>query len=121
MGKHVVCPAVDLPPGATKIVEVGRTSIGVLNVGGRLHAVRNMCPHRGAPLCLGSVSGRMLDSAPGEFIWGDEGKILRCPWHGRQFDIETGRAVQDPQTQRVRVYPAWIEDDLVVIEAGERR
>jgi 3-phenylpropionate/trans-cinnamate dioxygenase ferredoxin subunit len=60
----------------------------------------------------------MLDSPPGEFAWGEEGKIIRCPWHGRQFDIETGRAIQDPKTQRVRVYPVWLEDDLVVIDAG---
>ena len=31
-------------------------SIGVFNVQGQYYALRNQCPHQGAPLCRGKVS-----------------------------------------------------------------
>jgi nitrite reductase/ring-hydroxylating ferredoxin subunit len=35
--------------------------------------------------------------------------MLRCPWHGWQFDIKTGQAWCDPETLKVRNYPVAIE------------
>ena len=51
MAVHVVARVSELPPGARRIVEIGRRSIGVFNVNGKLYALRNACPHQGAPLC----------------------------------------------------------------------
>ena len=113
----VVGRADELPPGACRIVEVGGRSIGVLNVDGRYHALRNVCPHQGAPLCEGTVSGTMVPSAPHEYVYGLEGRVLRCPWHKFEFDLETGRALHDPERWRVKVYPVAVEDGLVVVEA----
>src|SRR3712207_6863167 len=48
--RHVVCPAAALPPGQRRIVQVAGRSIGLFNVGGRLFALHNGCPHRGGPL-----------------------------------------------------------------------
>src|SRR5687768_15644000 len=50
---HFVCRTDELPPGERKIVSANGRSIGVFNVGGRYYALRNLCPHRAAPLCLG--------------------------------------------------------------------
>jgi nitrite reductase/ring-hydroxylating ferredoxin subunit len=101
---HVVAPTSDLPPGARRIIEVEGRSIGVFNIGGRFYALRNTCPHQGAPLCLGSIGGTMVESKPGEYLWAREGEILRCPWHGWEFDITNGQSVFNPHRTRVRSY-----------------
>lgn len=110
MPVHVVAKVGDLPPGRRKIVEIDGRSIGVFNVGGRFYALRNTCPHQGAPLCLGSLSGTALPSRPGEYVWGREGEILSCPWHGWEFDITTGRSVFNPHRTRVRSYEVTVHE-----------
>lgn len=87
-----------------------------MNVDGRLFAFRNVCPHQGAPLSAGVVGGTMLPSAPHEYVYGMEGRILRCPWHKFEFDLETGCSLHDPQTMRVATYPITNEDGVVVVE-----
>ena len=114
--KHVVCPVDELPSGSRKIVDVGGRSIGVFNVEGRYHAIRNVCPHHGAPLCLGELTGTMLPTPPYQYEWGRDSEILVCPWHGYEFDITTGRTLYDPSDLRVKVYPVSVEDGMVVFE-----
>jgi len=58
----VVCPEVELPPGARTLLEHGRHQIAVFNIDGRLYAVRNRCPHNGGPLCHGRIGGTRLPS-----------------------------------------------------------
>jgi nitrite reductase/ring-hydroxylating ferredoxin subunit len=109
MGRHIVGHVSELPPGERRVVEVGGRSIGVFNVHGQFYALRNRCPHQGAPLCLGAIKGMALPSKPGEYRWGREGEILRCPWHGWEFDIMSGRSIFNPHRTRVRTYEVTIE------------
>ena len=109
MGAHAVCRLSELPPGERRIVDVEGRSIGVFNVAGELYALRNVCPHQGAPLCRGLVTGTMADSKPGEFDWQREGEILRCPWHGWEFELKSGRSVFNPHRTRVRSYQVTVE------------
>jgi 3-phenylpropionate/trans-cinnamate dioxygenase ferredoxin subunit len=101
----------ELAPGDRKIVEAEGRSIGVFNVHGTFHALRNSCPHQAAPLCLGSIKGMTMPSKPGEYIWAREGEILRCPWHGWEFDITTGRSIFNPHRTRVKAYDVTVEHD----------
>lgn len=110
MSVHPVATVGELPPGSRKIVEVDGRSIGVFNVGGRFYALRNTCPHQGAPLCLGAIGGTMADSAPGEYTPARDGEILACPWHGWEFDITTGRSIFNPHRTRVRSYEVTVQD-----------
>lgn len=109
--RHVICPAEDLPPGQRRIVEIGGRSIGIFNLDGEYHALRNLCPHQRAPLCEGAVSGTTLPSPPGEFHYGHEGEIIRCPWHGWEFNIKTGRSVFNPHRMRVKTYQVTVESE----------
>jgi nitrite reductase/ring-hydroxylating ferredoxin subunit len=111
MGRHIIGRVSELPPGERRIVEVAGRSIGVFNVHGKYYALRNRCPHQGAPLCLGAIKGMALPSKPGEYVWGREGEILRCPWHGWEFDILTGRSIFNPHRVRVRTYEVSVEPD----------
>jgi nitrite reductase/ring-hydroxylating ferredoxin subunit len=119
MTAHAVARLSEVPPGERKIVEVGGRSIGVFNVGGRFYALRNVCPHQGAPLCRGSIQGTAIESKPGEYRWGREGEILRCPWHGWEFDITTGRSVFNPHKTRVRAYEVTIAGNADADESVE--
>ena len=125
--RHVVGRAADLGPGERMIVEVARRSIGIFNANGAFYALRNRCPHQGAPLAEGIVSGTCLPSAPGEFVYAREGEILRCPWHAWEFDLTTGRSIHNPHRCRVSSYEVREaqEDDERVdtyelkVEAGD--
>ncbi len=114
MGRHVVGRASELPPGARIIVEVEGRSIGVFNVHGRYYALRNRCPHQAAPLCLGAIKGMTLPSKPGEYVWARDGEILRCPWHGWEFDIRSGEFLVNPKI-RARTYPVTVENEAVYV------
>ena len=118
--KHLVGIVEDFPPGERCIVTVAQRSIGIFNVKGTYYAVKNVCIHNQAPVCLGEVDGAYLPSAPDEYIWGMEGQVLRCPWHGWEFDIATGCSLFDRQT-RLTTYPVSVEDGRILIEIGGKR
>ena len=108
MAAHRVCQLSELPPGERRIVDAEGRSIGVFNVDGRLYAIRNACPHQGAALCRGLLTGTMMPSAPGTFDWQRDGEIIRCPWHGWEFDVTTGRSVFNPHRLRVKRYDVTV-------------
>ena len=107
--RYRVCTTEELQPGERKIVDAGGRSIGVFNVGGSYHALLNLCPHQRGPLCLGQVTGTMLPSEVGEFRYDLEGRIIRCPWHGWEFDLTTGKSVFKPDRVKLKVYPVTVE------------
>jgi 3-phenylpropionate/trans-cinnamate dioxygenase ferredoxin subunit len=110
MPRHAVALVAEIPPGERLIVEIAGRSIGVFNVDGRFFAVRNSCPHQGGQLCLGRTVGLATAERPGDIRYEREGEILRCPWHGWEFDLATGRSVFDPARTRVKSYPVEIEE-----------
>jgi nitrite reductase (NADH) small subunit len=99
MKRHQVAKAGEIPVGGRKIVMAGRLEVGIFNVAGEIKAYRNACPHAGAPVCTGKISGTSQPSKVYEYIYGSEGFILRCPWHGWEFDLRTGRHLVDPENQ----------------------
>ena len=115
--RDVVAQVAQIPPGSRLIVEIAGRSIGVFNVDGRFYAVRNSCPHQGGQLCLGRTVGLAMAERPGEIRYEREGEILRCPWHGWEFDLNTGKALFDTAKSRLVTYPVSVEDGEVVIEA----
>lgn len=99
----------EFPPGTRRIVTVGGRSIGVFNIAGRFYALRNRCPHQGAPLCVGKVKGTTLAGRPYEYVYGRDQEILQCPWHGWEFEIATGRTSFNPHRLRVKTYDVSVE------------
>ena len=60
----------DIPPGERLITTVAGRSVGVFNVNGSFYALKNVCIHNQAPVCLGDVAGAYLSSAPDKFVLG---------------------------------------------------
>jgi nitrite reductase/ring-hydroxylating ferredoxin subunit len=110
MVRHMVCPVQELALGERKLVKLEGRSIGVFNIHGEFFALRNNCPHQGAELCKGEIQGIMLPSEPGEYAYGRDGEIVRCPWHGWEFDIKTGESVFDPFQCHVKTYEVEVVD-----------
>jgi nitrite reductase/ring-hydroxylating ferredoxin subunit len=108
--RHVVAHVSEIPAGKRKIVTIAGRSIGIFNVNGAFYAVRNSCPHQGGELCLGPTVGLATADRPGQIHYSREGEILRCPWHGWEFDLATGRSVFDPNRTRVKSYPVEVEE-----------
>lgn len=94
-------PAVSPPaPGACVRVDVRGTPVAVFNVAGTFYAIAARCPHRGGPLDRGPVSGT----------------IVTCPWHGSQFDLNTGAVTRGPAVSGVTHYPARVVDGVLRLE-----
>jgi 3-phenylpropionate/trans-cinnamate dioxygenase ferredoxin subunit len=119
--KHAVGRLEDFPPGSIEIREIASRSVGIVNTGSKLYAVLNLCPHARAPVCEGTLTGTMLPCSPGEVAWGMENRILRCPWHGWEFDLEdNGKSVFTGYRGRVRMYPVSVDGGTVSVEMNER-
>ncbi|MGZ4796369.1 MAG: thiamine pyrophosphate-dependent enzyme [Acidimicrobiia bacterium] len=71
---HKVADLDDLPDGRVRTVLAGRHSLALTRVGDAYGALDNHCPHQGGPLGEGSI----------------EKGLLRCPWHGYDYDPLTG-------------------------------
>ncbi len=74
----------NLPPGQTRMVDVGQCPILLVNDQGVFYALQGLCGHQNLPLAGGKVWQGVLD----------------CPWHHFQYDIRTGENLY-PR----RVYP----------------
>ena len=134
MAKHVVAAVGEIPPGTRRLAEVNGRAIVVFNLAGEFFALANRCPHRGGSLFHGRQTGLVESDGPGKYCYSRPGEIIRCPWHGWEFDIRTG---QSPARIRARSYavsvqpgtrlvagpyvaetvPVTVEDDYVVVEA----
>jgi 3-phenylpropionate/trans-cinnamate dioxygenase ferredoxin subunit len=99
----------EFPPGTRRVVEIDGRSIGVFNLRGEFYALRNSCPHQGAPLCLGMILGRVSAERPYAPAYDEDQAVIKCPWHGWEFDLRTGRSVFNPHRVRVRAYDVTVE------------
>ncbi len=100
--KIAVCPAAELPPGATRLVEHDGRKIGVFNCDGAYYAIEDRCSHDNGPL------------AEGEFE--PETCTVECPRHGSLFDLRTGRPKTLPAFAPVQTFPIDVEDDTITLE-----
>lgn len=117
MSRHVVARADEIPPGGRKLVEVRGRPIVIFNLGGDFHGLLDRCPHQGGPLSRGRLTGLVeADGEPGRYCWSREGEILRCPWHGWEFDIRTGRSRCEPDRIGTRSYDVTVEPGAAVLE-----
>lgn len=115
--RQVVCQQGEIAPGTTRGATIGRTDVVIVRTNsGSLHAFHGYCPHQGGPLSAGCLRGTTLPSDPGVYRYGREGEILRCPWHGFEFDVLSGRCVADGERLGLRAFAVATEGDDVVVE-----
>lgn len=113
--KYEVAEVGEIEVGSCKIVTVNGRSIGIYNDGKKYYAIRNVCPHEQAELCKGTFSGTTMPSKPHEYIYGMEGEVLLCPWHGWEFNINNGECIGDPK-YKVKTYEVSVENNRVMVQ-----
>ena len=91
--------ASELTPGTMRRVVVDRQRVLVVNVGGVIYALRDMCGHRGAPLSTGTLIGH----------------VIECPLHYATFDVRTGKLLSGPASADIPTYDVRVEDDTVLV------
>ena len=116
--RHRVGAVADFAERELAIREVGGRSIGVFREEDRFYAMLNVCPHRAAPVCQGTITGTMLPSEPGTFVPGLDGQVLRCPWHGWEFDVRSGESIGPVDKRNLTMLPVSVEDGVVYAELG---
>lgn len=97
------------------IVKIGNRSIGIVKTNGGFYGIANRCPHQGAPLCEGEITGTMLPSDPDTLEYGLEDAVLRCPWHGWEFMLSDGSTVGNTSRKRVKSYRVEVEGGCVYL------
>lgn len=111
----------DFTDGRRVMVTVGSREVFVFERDGRFHAFENVCRHMGGPVGEGMLVGKV------EAVLDEDGALLRerfstteihiaCPWHGWEYDIETGVCAADPRI-RLRRFDAITRGDEVYVSA----
>ncbi len=112
--KTLVCRADEIAPGAPLIVKIRGLGVGLFKIGNDIHAMLNVCPHRGAPLCEGPQCGTTISDDTGAILYHRDNEIVRCAWHGWEFDIVTGTSLVDPKVS-ARVFPVSVDAGNVYV------
>jgi nitrite reductase/ring-hydroxylating ferredoxin subunit len=107
--------AAEIPVGSAKCVSLGSQRLAIFNVGGAYYGIGNRCPHSGGPLCEGIITGALEYLGDRVVRWGRDGEIVRCPWHGWEFDITTGISITEPGL-RVPSYPVSVVEGALVVD-----
>jgi nitrite reductase/ring-hydroxylating ferredoxin subunit len=81
----------------------------VFKVEGRVYALLNRCPHKGAELCRGDVIDPVVSDFPGDVRLESGMKLLACPLHGWEYDMETGQSWFDPVQGRARPFDVQVQ------------
>ncbi|MEN9323463.1 MAG: hypothetical protein RL699_1243 [Bacteroidota bacterium] len=97
-----VCSTDELPPNSHKIVAVGKRKIVLFHYNQKITAIANACLHKAGPLGLGQVSEKY------------DGLYVSCPWHGWEYNIETGSAPPGYPDQQA-VYEIKIEAETILV------
>lgn len=110
MARHVVGLASAVASGERHVAEVAGRKVVIFNLDGEFFGLFNRCPHQGGDLCLGRTTGLVeAGSEPGEYSYTRRGEILRCPWHGWEFDIRTGKSRAEPGRIRAKTYEVEVK------------
>ena len=94
----------DLQAGEMKEVSVAETRVLLARVGDRFHAVSAACPHYGAPLVEGVLSGERVV----------------CPWHHACFNVTDGELEEPPALDALVSYDVRVEDEHVYVSIPEK-
>ncbi|WP_102348968.1 Rieske (2Fe-2S) protein [Bacillus sp. Marseille-P3661] len=114
MTKYPVAKVSEIKKNGRIIVEVKGMEIGIFHVNGEYFAWRNFCPHAAAPICKGRITGTRLPSMVYEYKYGNDDQIIRCPWHGWEFNLETGQHLAEPDV-KLRGYPVEVDGEDICL------
>jgi nitrite reductase/ring-hydroxylating ferredoxin subunit len=116
MTRHVVAAVADFPPGTRRLVTINDRAIVVFNIDGGYFGLFDRCPHNGGSLSQGVITGLLQSAEPGAYAYTRQGEIIRCPWHGWEFDIKSGQSFCRAIRARARPFPVKVEAGSEIVE-----
>ncbi len=97
---HPAAKVQDIPENSGVECRINGRSIAIFKLqNGELHAISNLCPHRGASLVTGELRG----------------KTITCPLHAWKYDVTNGKN-QDQADDQTLCYKLKVEGDQVFVE-----
>jgi pyruvate oxidase len=98
----------ELPEGRVKTVTASIHSMALTHIDGAYYAMENRCPHQGGPLGEGSIEASKDGSC-----------MLRCPWHGWDFDPKTGLPPGGHEDTGQQMFPVEMREDGIYVAVEE--
>ncbi len=89
----------DVKPGKMFRVKLEGKLLLLANVEGTIHACDEMCTHEEVSLALGAL----------------QGNCIKCSLHGSRFDLLTGKPLDEPADEDLRIYPVKIEANTILV------
>ena len=80
-------------------VIVNGKEVAVINLGGTIYAMDDICSHAYASMSDGYI----------------EGDCIECPLHGAQFNIKTGKAETPPASEDLATYEVKIDGSNILV------
>src|SRR5919106_4268662 len=113
--KQAVCRKDELGPGEMTSGQIGPIKVVVIRANdGSLHALVAKCLHQGGPLDKGKLYEHISSTEDvGQYVAYDGQEILKCPWHGYEYDLKTGCVIADP-SRRLQTFQVREEGDDIV-------
>lgn len=109
-----VCALDDLSEGTPLIRGVRKgISVVLIRIGDHVVALSAKCPHRGAPLEMGTVRG-IAESNDAGVVMDEERHVLICPWHHWEWSLSDGRDIYENR-HCVRIFKSDVVDGRVRI------
>jgi nitrite reductase/ring-hydroxylating ferredoxin subunit len=114
--KQVICAADELKPGEMRAARLGPMPIVVIRTeSGALHGLLDKCLHQGGQLSRGRLMPAMNGRTSGDYHEENGRVIVKCPWHGYEYDIATGCTLFD-ERRRLRIFNVREEAGQIVAE-----
>lgn len=119
MARHKVCRLDELAVGQLTPAKLGRAKILLTRLPtGEVRAFPSRCPHQGADLEYGSITGFSEGDRPNEISIIKPDEIVRCPWHGFEYCLSTGHSTVVGNAHcklRLRLLDVELDGEEVVV------
>lgn len=79
----------------------------------QLSAVSSICTHVGCPILTGSVQWNTTNQP----IYDPTTKVITCPCHGSQFNVQTGAVVRGPAQFSLPTFNVQVQGSDVYVES----
>ncbi len=100
--EKIIARTDELEDGQMKTIQIDdEPDILLIRTGGRYYATDAYCPHYGAPMETGILTG---------------GKIM-CPWHHASFEVASGRLKDPPALTGLKTYQLEIRGNDIILQA----
>ncbi|WP_254525617.1 Rieske (2Fe-2S) protein [Natrinema caseinilyticum] len=119
MAEYTVADADEIDVGERILVQIEGKPIGIFNIDNEYVAYLSWCAHQSGPCAEGNITGTKTASFDPDTLQTDleyvkEGEILNCPWHGWEYDLQSGECLSRDNIS-LASFPVSVDDGKIVV------